>query len=196
MTPDLQARILEPPTELSISVDDLKLYLRHDPSVAAEEDALLADLIREAEAWVAMRQWRTIMPTKYQATMEDWRWPLELPLPNLLSVEAIEYRNDAGAWTTFSAANYDPLTTATPGLVLLKSGVTLPTLYDTEQPVRVTWIAGYANADAVPELTRAAIRAMARWLYDHRDGMAPPDGICVLADAEAVCKFVGTTSGA
>jgi uncharacterized phiE125 gp8 family phage protein len=84
---------------------------------------------------------------------------LALPLPPLVSVEAVQYIDTAGTLQTLAAAAYEVDTHSEPGLILPAS--TWPLTADKHHAVRVRFTAGYDAATLPPGLRAAVLMLVA-----------------------------------
>lgn len=134
----------------------------------------------QIDAWVAAATgiydgrdgilWRSLM-------QQTWVWKLAgfppsrelyIPLPPLVSVTSIKYQDADDAEQTLSADNYYTYAQAPVGYVKLKPGASWPSVYERDDAVSVTFVAGYANAAAVPAPIKQAILMRLAYLYSAR----------------------------
>jgi len=96
------------------------------------------------------------------ASMDD----IELDYSPVTGVISVKYYNADNAETTLPAGNYTALTDRNPGKIEFNGIVTMPTLYNRADAVRVRYVAGYATPSLVPPDVRSAIMLTVRSLYE------------------------------
>jgi len=107
---------------------------------------------------------------------------LKLPLPPLISVDEVEYRNGDGDLTTWPTADYDVYGVGDRGRIAPAEDETWPIVQLRAEAFRVRFTCGYRAADndspavyvdATPDAIRSAILIIFADLYRHRgDGEA------------------------
>jgi uncharacterized phiE125 gp8 family phage protein len=163
--------LVTPPAEEPVSLAEAKAHLRVDHDA---EDTLISMLIGAAREYVEQGAARALMPQTWRLSLESLpggRCPIELPLPPLRSVESITYQDDDGAEQTLDDALYLVDTDDEPGKVL--------PVYDGEWPdgrcdvnaVKVTYIAGYEDADHVPKRAKQAILLLVGHWFENREAV-------------------------
>lgn len=91
---------------------------------------------------------------------------LEIPLPPLVSVEAVRTYNRAGTSSVFSSSSYYLDTYAEPGALVLKDGYTWPVDLRDVNAVEIDFTAGY---DTVPPMLKIAMLQIAAHWYENRE---------------------------
>ena len=90
-----------------------------------------------------------------------------IPRGPVTSVTSVQYLDTTATWQTLSSWTAD--TNSTPTRIVLPAN--LPQLHQTQLPsVRVTFVAGYANAAAIPATALVGIRLAAAHWYEQRSG--------------------------
>jgi uncharacterized phiE125 gp8 family phage protein len=119
---------------------------------------------------------RSLMKQTWRRTLDDFGCGvIQLAWPNLLSVQAVQYRDIDGTWQTLSSSLYEVDVASLPGRVIRALQANWPTVYPLPGSVRVDYTAGY-SADATEATQQAAVPAsVKRWIlariataYDHR----------------------------
>lgn len=82
------------------------------------------------------------------------------------SIDEIRYLDAAGVQQTLSAALYRADVIGEPCRISPAYGQSWPVTRRVSNAVEIDFTAGFASADAVPDLAKAAIRARARELFD------------------------------
>jgi uncharacterized phiE125 gp8 family phage protein len=97
---------------------------------------------------------------------------LVLPRPPLQSVTSITYVLPDGSTAVWDSANYVVDTAAWPGQITPAYGVTWPDIRYQPNAILVRYVAGFADADHVPDDWKQAIRAAVASLYEHREDLS------------------------
>lgn len=160
-----------PPTEEPVTLAEIKDHL-HISSTA--EDSLLTLYAQMAREAVEGECWRALMPQTWDLYLPGWPagGVIEIPRPPLQSVTSIKYTDDEGAVHTFAASNYRVDTASKPGRVVLAPDANWPSdALDSSNPVVVRFVAGYADASAVPSMAKAAILLQIGEIYANREAV-------------------------
>ncbi len=165
------------PTDELLSVEDAKRHLR---VMNGDLDDEIASLIRAARDYCEKFTQRTLRTTVTRTLKQNYWWlagcnssyyrpqsgyqniGLKLPWPPLLTVTGITYYDTDNAQQTLGTGNYAVETsTDGGGRVLWTSTATIPSLYNREDAITVTYAAGYASIDsATAPLPPVALQAM------------------------------------
>lgn len=162
-----------PPTELPVSLDQLRMHLK-DPDRA--EDNLI---LMFAEAAVGhLDGWAGILGRCL--CTQTWRrdydgFPacgiVDLPFPDVASA-TVAYTDPAGAPQTFAAGSYQLATGPLGSRVALKDGQSWPAAATAPDAVRITMVAGFGVPAAVPPALRAAILLHVGTMFEYRTTVA------------------------
>jgi uncharacterized phiE125 gp8 family phage protein len=152
----IQERLITAPTDEPLSIAEARMYMR-DPEVTPDSEVLF--FIRSARRQVEHKTQRAMMPQTWELvsdrfppycyTEELWRTYIQLPHPPIQSVTSVTYYDSNNDVQTFAAASY--VLDAMSGRVILAPNTSWPSTYGRYDAVVVRYVAGYANADAVPE---------------------------------------------
>ena len=158
------------PIDKAVSVGDLKEWARID-SDNIEQNVMLGGLIDLATSWIGNFTGRTIMECAWTWTFDGFtstRQIVHLPLPPVVSVTSVEYKQESdGAYTVFS--DYDADTLSLPGRLYPSYQKTWPTHRPVLDAIRVTFKAGHADRANVPQEIKTAILMLATYLYENPD---------------------------
>jgi uncharacterized phiE125 gp8 family phage protein len=187
-----------PATE-PVTAAELRTHLRTDATELpdAEANALITDARTEIENMTGLafisQSWRLSID-RWPAGGEAW-WDgvremsitelynsntlqsLVLPRWPLVSITSVTvYDEDSNASTVTVNDVFDVDTYQTPGRITLKRGQTWPVALRANDAIQVIYVAGYANAAAVPSTMKRAVKQLAAFLYSHRgDDCDPKD---------------------
>ena len=160
-----------PPTEEPVTLAEIKDHLRVSGTA---EDSLLTLYAQMAREAVEEETWRALMPQTWMLYLPGWpaNGAIELPRPPLASVTAITYTNEDGVEATLAASNYRVDTASVPGRVVLAPNGEWPSdVLDSVNGVAVEFVAGYADASAVPTMAKAAILLQIGEIYANREAV-------------------------
>lgn len=142
------------------------------PTTNTTEDPTLVKLIEIARS-------RAEIETDRCFITQTWDWKLdafpagdlEVPLSPLQvegEVGSIKYYDTAGTLKTWAAANYSLDTDSIPGRISRAYGVSYPSTRVMNNAVIVRFVAGYGDADDVPQPIKEAILEIVAFLYMNR----------------------------
>ena len=117
--------------------------------------------------------------TLHALVLQTWELVLDgfptggivVPMPPLSSVESVKYIDTDGTEQTLDSLLYAVDTDSIPGLIVPAYGETWPTTRDEINAVRVRFVAGFGDADDVPEDIKSWIKIMVGTLYDNPQGI-------------------------
>lgn len=187
-------RRTELPTVEPLSLAEAQRFLRLP---IAAEDPETEQLLAAARDAVEGRLERALLEQTWECRLDGF-WgsaDLELPMPNLLTVESIEYLADTSdTWTTVDDDLYEVDVVSVPGRVRLRADQAWPTPYARPGCVRVTWTAGYGTtAAAVPPKLVQAVRLLLAHYDRNREAVVTgtisnelPEGVAGLLALEDV----------
>ena len=160
-----------PPTEEPVTLAEIKDHLRVSGTA---EDSLLTLYAQMAREAVEDETWRALMPQTWMLYLPGWpaNGVIELPRPPLVSVTSIKYTDEDGVEATLAASNYRVDTAREPGRVVLAPNGEWPSdVLDSVNGVAVEFVAGYADASAVPVTAKAAILLQIGEIYANREAV-------------------------
>lgn len=106
------------------------------------------------------------------ASLEIPRWPLA----SVTSCTVYDEASNSSAVTV--ATTFDVDIYSTPGRMTLKRGATWPVALRANNAIEIVYVAGYANAAAVPATLKRAVKQLAAFLYTNRgDSCSPADAL-------------------
>ncbi|MEM4234908.1 MAG: head-tail connector protein [Candidatus Methanomethylicaceae archaeon] len=172
-------KLLTPPAVEPISLSEIKLHLRID---GTSEDTLLNVLITTARQHVEAITRRALIQQQWQLILDDW-WDdvLELPLPPLISVDSLTYKDASGGINTMPSSDYIYETVGI-GRLRLAKGKSFPSveLYSIGA-IKITFTAGYGSDGVdVPEPIRHAIRLLVGHYYENREAVIVERGANIM----------------
>lgn len=158
------------PAIAPLSAAEVKAHLRIDHS---EDDLYVDALIGAAVSYLDGYSGilgRCLISQVWELYYDEFpEGPLQLPLGNVISVDAVEYVDAAtGVYVALSDQKYEVDTVPVEGWVVPTAEWPVP--MDTINAVRVTYTAGYgATSASVPAAIRHAMLLMIGDWYEHRN---------------------------
>lgn len=167
-------RVTTPPAARAVTVADLRARLRIDGDDGdADEDALLADLIRTAEAQVDGPDGLGIALMAQTWTLTLDAFPAEIVLPGwpVTAVAAVRYLDTDGVEQTLDPATYRLVGGADPVRLVLQPSKRWPSVLAGRGVVMVDYTLGQADvADLDPGLVTALCLMAGHW-YENREAV-------------------------
>lgn len=132
-------------------------------------DSRATDKLNAAIKYFQNQTQRQLIQATWLQTLDNWPLcnEIKIDLQPLSSVTTIKYYNVDGTLTTVSSSDYWVDTNNKPPRIVFKSTFTWPTV-EVGRPagVEITFVAGYANAAAIPYDVKTAIKLLASYWYN------------------------------
>lgn len=159
-----------------VTIEELKRQCRVDHD--EENDYLLAcgaAATEHLDGWSGILG-RALVEQTWRQDFPAFCDRLRLPLGPVQSIASIKYFDADEAEQTVPAETYALVTDGLGARIDLVSGADWPSpVYDRADAVRITFVAGYGAAAAVPAPIRQAALLYAAHLYEHREAVGPGD---------------------
>lgn len=157
-----------PPAEEPVTVEEAKEFARITDSA---EDAVVERLITVAREKVEAFTQRALLTQTVVQRWDCWpRWMEMLRAP-VASVTSLQYIDVNGATQTVSSANYYTDLASEPARLVAIPTYSWPMLQDGRpNAVVLTYVAGHADADDVPQGIKIAIMQLVRYSFDEEGG--------------------------
>jgi uncharacterized phiE125 gp8 family phage protein len=163
--------LITPPALEPVSLSEAKTHLRVDGSA---EDTLITALIQSARQHVEGATSRSLMPTTWRESFAEFSTMLTLTMAPLVSIVSVKAYDSAGTLGTMSPGLYLPMAPGGPlasrGWVELADGSSWPDTPTRSNAVQVEYLAGYADAAAVPGPLKSALLLTLTDLFENRAG--------------------------
>jgi uncharacterized phiE125 gp8 family phage protein len=171
-------KLITAATALAVSLVEAKLHLRVEVS---DDDALITALITAATELAEQATGRAIMPQTWELTLDAFPDALEITRVPAASVTSLKYWGTTGVQQTLSNALYtlDNADEFGAAYVVPVYDGTWPDTRDQINAVALRYVAGYADAAAVPESIKAWIRLMVGAMYENREAEAGRQTFCL-----------------
>jgi uncharacterized phiE125 gp8 family phage protein len=155
------------PVSEPVTLSEIKSHLRID---ITDDDTLLGALLSAARDDVELYLRRQVMPATWRLYLDTWQPCLRLPRPPVSSVTHIKYFDQDDIQQTLATTVYQVDIVSEPARITLKSGQSWPSLKaDKLNAIEIQYVAGWADATAVPEVIKHAIKLLVGDLYEHRE---------------------------
>lgn len=185
----MNIRIITPPTEEPITLDEAKQHCRVSDD---SDDSYITALITAAREYVETQTRRAIITQTLELRLPGWMGGrIELPRPPLVSVSSVVYTLDGGTTATLNASLYTVMKTE-PGAIVPTYNTTWPTTRAQVESVFVTYVAGYGGPAAVPQTIKHAMLLLIGHWYENRE--ASTVGVEARALPMAVQSLIGNAS--
>jgi len=152
-----------------VTTAEAKSYCLIDGSV---DDTIIGLFLTAATDYVQRRLGQQLMPATFRETWDDFcgEWDsLTLNRTPVSSVSFVKYYDTAGTLTTVDSGDYWADLNGRPPRIMPTASYTWPTVQlGRPESVQVQYVAGYANAAAVPEAIKVAVKALVKHWYDLR----------------------------
>lgn len=160
-------KLITAPTTYPVTLAEAKLHCRID---STDDDTLVTALITAATEMCEQKVGRAIMPQTWELTLDEFSevWLTRTPVQ---TVTYVKYYDADGVQQTLSSALYTVHTADDFGFAKVAPA------YNTEWPfaqdrldaIAVRFVAGYANAAAVPEGIKQWIKLSVSTMYENRE---------------------------
>jgi len=166
------------PTSEPVTLAETKQHLNIDH---ADDDNLLQGFIVAARHQAENYMKRQIMPATFKYIFRDFRNSTQIvelmrsPLSTVSSNVSIEYRDSNNSTQTIAATAYDVDFERVPGRIYPSYNNTWPSdiLSDHPKSVQVTYVSGYTDRAAVPQLIKNWIMQRVGVMYEYREELTP-----------------------
>lgn len=146
------------PAAEPLTLAEAKDHLR---ITTTDRDSYITRLVKVARERVETITRRALITQTWDYKLYGFPgWEIEIPLPQLASVDSIKYLEpSAGVETTLATSEYrvSGVGGHNPGRVAPAFGKSWPTTYGVDESVTVRFAAGYGAAAAVPEQIKHAM---------------------------------------
>lgn len=188
-------RVTTPPAVEPLTVTEVKSHLKIDVST---EDTLLAGYLAAARLQCELEARRAFVTQTLQLKLEGWPWAEEiyLPRPPLQSVTSVVYVDNENGSHTMSASDYIVDSASEPGRIILAFGAGWPGASLQPGPaITITYVAGYGDADDVPQTYKQAILLLTGHFYENREEIIAQQGVTIARLPLGVSALLMTDRG-
>lgn len=161
-------QLVNAPGTEPVTLAEARAFLQLDSSFTSDDTLIQSVLIPAARAAAEHLTGRALITQTWRRTLDGFPCLIELEHAPLQSVSAVEYLDSAGVWQTVGADVYTVDTASEPGRVALKFGQVWPLPVVQIASVRITFVAGYGDATAVPQAFKHWMLMRIRGLWEFR----------------------------
>lgn len=159
-------RRITPPATEPVTLEEAKLQCK----AVDDDDTLVTALISAAREACEHELRRSLITQTWLKTLDDFGDAIRLDNPPIAEVSSVEYRDAvSGDWVTLDPAAYAVDLQSEPGWVQPANGYSWPSVYDEINAVKVTYEAGYGDAEDVPTSIKQWILLMVGHYYRERE---------------------------
>ena len=165
----LTIRVITPPSEEPVTLDEAKLHCRVDVDV---DDTLITALITAAREYSERMAWRSFLTQTIQLWLEAWPPgdAIEIPRPPLQGVNSITWFDEDDAPHVLEASTYFVDYYSEPGRAILRANESWPsTTLRAYNSIVVEYDAGWETAEDVPQHYKQAILLLVGHWYENRE---------------------------
>lgn len=155
------------PSVLPLSLDQVKRHLAL-PIADASHDVMLTDLIEFARDQWEADTGEVVMSSTYTQSYECFGEEFELLRRPVTSVTHVKYYDANNTLQTWSSAYYRLNNAEVHPEICFDSTAVFPTVYERDDAVIVTYVAGDSTAASVPPTTRQALLLAITHAFEHR----------------------------
>lgn len=161
-------KLITAPTTYPVTLAEAKLHCKIDQDT---DDTLVTALITAATEMCEQKIGRAIMTQTWELTLDGFPSEFELTRVPVASVTSVKYLDMDGVQQTLSNALYTVRTADDFGYAKVAPvyNTEWPLAQDSFDAVAVRFVAGYANAAAVPEGIKQWVKLMVSTMYENRE---------------------------
>jgi len=155
------------PASEPITLAEAKAQLRIESDETADDTWITTSLTIVREQIEDLLN-RSIMPQTLELAISTFEDVIQLPKPPFTSLTSITYYDEDNVSQTLSSSLYLVNDFVEPAEVVKESAQSYPAVYARPDAIRLTFVAGYADADSVPASIKQAMLMLLTDLYDNR----------------------------
>jgi len=154
------------PAEEPVTLAEASLFMRYTGSL---QNAVITALITAARKDVESWSNKTMVSTTYDFYTEDLCDEILLPTGTAQSITSISYQDTDDATQTLSSTLYKLDNKSIQNKVFRDPLEDYPEVLKQPNAVKITYVAGYGAASAVPETFKTVIKMRVAELFEHRE---------------------------
>lgn len=166
----MSVKLITAPATEPVSLTEAKAHLR---VTSTDEDTVITALIVSAREAVEHELARALISQTLEKTLDMFPDAIELPHPPVQSITSVKYLDTDGVEQTLSSTSYtlDNASDSRPAWLTPAYGYDWPHTYAEVNAVRVRYLAGWANAAAVPQAIKQWMLLNIGHWYENRESV-------------------------
>jgi len=165
--------LITAPTVEPVSIDEVKRWAKIDDTT---DDQIVRGLIKSVRRTAEKGTGLAILTQTWDLTLDAFPpWEIRIPKPPLVSITHVKYYDTNGTLQTLSSTLYTVTIDRKPGIIEPSYGNEWPTTRDQTAAVVIRFVAGYTDADAVPDDLKTAIKTGCFWQEMNRASIEQRD---------------------
>jgi uncharacterized phiE125 gp8 family phage protein len=175
-------KLIAAPVAEPVTLAEAKAHLRVE---GTDDDALITALIVAARQGAEHMTGRAIMPQTLELALDGFydgmdsgltwggrhAYRVTLPRPPLASITSVKYVDADGVLQTMASSDYQLDSHSEPARLVPAYGTCWPTTRCQPNAVLIRYVAGYADANAVPQDIRQWMLLRIGMLYENRESV-------------------------
>ncbi len=164
-------RLVTKATTPAVDIDEVKAHLRVD---STDEDALIEAMTATATETAEQITGRALMLQTWELTLDEFPDVIDLTRVPVSAITSITYKDTAGATQTLGSGLYRLRASDDYGFAAIAPAYNTewPDTLDDIDAVTVRYVAGYANAAAVPQPIKSWILLQVGATFENRESEA------------------------
>lgn len=162
----MPTQIIVEPTFEPITLQEAKDHLR---ITHTHEDNLIMLAIITSRMMAESYTQRAICQKTLEYHCNFFGYVIELPFPVVSSVSWVKYDDIYGVEQTLATTEYEVYLVMEPAAIVQAYGKNFPGTRDKINAVRIRYVAGYANPEAIPSPIKSAMLLLIGHLYENRE---------------------------
>lgn len=169
----MSLKLITAPASEPITLNEARLHLKIivDPAdeTAHPDDAYIEALIVAARSAAEHLTGRAFIEQELEMALDGFGECIRLSRPPLISLTRIKYLDINGNWQTLSSSDYVLDSHSEPARIVPAYGKCWPSTREQINSVVVRYVAGYEDADAVPQAIKNWMLLRVGMLYENRE---------------------------
>lgn len=155
------------PTDLFITLQEAKDHLRVE---VTDDDSYISELIILARDHIETFVRRSLVTQTWEYALNEFpSGKIKLPMSPVQSVTDIKYIDAEGIEQTWANTEYDVFMNEMPGFVKLGFDKTYPTIRNTQDAIKITYVTGYSRRELIPRAIIHAGLLLIGHFYERRE---------------------------
>jgi len=167
----MSLQLVTPAVTEPVALAEAKTHLR---VTFSSDDAYIAGLVTAAREFLELETRLQLMPATWREDFAEMPDKFNLRIRPVRSVSSIKYYDVSDVLQTVSPSNYYLVGNANPPYVVPgAAGWDWDLHAYRPEPIQVTYVAGYQDESAVPQILKRAILALVSLMYENRSPFDP-----------------------